>query len=73
MDLTLVEGSSWLIKPFCFVFFPKAEVGQHRVLAGRQEHRQGGCCGFPWREQCSGSFADSATGLELSHECLVWP
>lgn len=48
MDLTLAEGSSWLIKAFCwfFFFFLKAEVGQHRVLAGGQERRQGGCCGF---------------------------
>lgn len=27
MDLTLVEGSSWLIKPFCFVFSPKQKWG----------------------------------------------
>lgn len=64
MDLTLLGGSSWLIKPFCsvffFCFFPKAEVGQQGRSTGRLLWLSWG------RAECSGSFADLARGL-------VWP
>lgn len=69
MDLTLLEGSSWLRKALFFVFFcffsPKQKCGRSmdREVA----------VAFLRRAECSGSFAALAPrGLGQPHECLVW-
>lgn len=74
MDLTLLEGSSWLIKPFClFVLSPEQKWGSTGCWQESRSIDRDVAVAFLGRTECSGSFADLATGLEQPHECLEWP